>query len=80
MKIRFKNKLHNCDNHLIKYNWHEEGYIVETIEYCSICGRIKNHDSYGADCVINYKPKKFYRLFESKGNKNDKKENQRYYY
>lgn len=64
MKISFKNKLHNCDKHLVKHHWREEGYIVETEEYCSICGRIKNHDAYGDNFVIKYKPKRFMRCFE----------------
>ena len=74
MKISFKNKLHNCDKHLITYHWREEGYIVETIEYCSICGRIKNHDSYGTDAVIKYKPKRFTHLFEFRCKVNKDKE------
>jgi len=55
MKISFKNKLHNCDKHLVQDQWNEEGYVVERLEYCSICGRVKNHISYGAYYVINYK-------------------------
>ncbi len=65
MKISFRKKLHNCDKHINIYNWYDEQGVVETEEYCSICGRIKNQDAYGADFVIKYKPKSFMHGFEN---------------
>ena len=59
MKISIKKRIHNCDKHLSCKDYWDEVGVVETIQYCTVCGRIKNHDAYGADCVINYKPKEF---------------------
>lgn len=74
MKISFKNKLHNCDKHLVKDSWTEEGYVVERLEYCSICGRVKNHISYGANYVINYKEKTFTPPFKFRRKRSKDKE------
>jgi len=59
MKISIKKQAHNCDKHLAIKHWHDDVSVVETMQYCTICGRIKNHDAYGQDFVINYKPKEF---------------------
>ena len=64
MKLSIKNQIHDCDKHLDERYYYEEVGIVETIQYCTICGRIKNHDAYGHNFVIEYKPKVFTDDFE----------------
>lgn len=59
MKLSVKKQIHNCDKHLTTKCWRDDVGVVETMRYCTICGRIKNHDAYGQDFIINYKPKEF---------------------
>lgn len=56
----YRNKmLHNCDRNLISKNYHDEAGIIETMQYCTICGRIKNYEAYGQDVIINYEPEDY---------------------
>lgn len=59
MKLTFKNGLHNCDRYLDSSWYRDEVGIVETICFCTKCGRIKDHWAYGSDCVIKYKPRDY---------------------
>lgn len=63
---------HNCDQHLISKNYHDEVGIIETMQYCAICGRIKNYEAYGQDVIINYEPEdyNYERLNLKSGEKN----------
>lgn len=59
MKISFVPKLHNCDNHLKRKEYRDSsGYTDETVDYCLVCGRIKNHFAYGIVVVNDYFPKR----------------------
>ncbi len=59
MKISFLPKLHNCDNHLRHEEYRDGiGNIDESLDFCMVCGRIKNHFAYGTDFVYDYFPKR----------------------
>lgn len=66
------NSFHNCDRNLISKNYHDEVGIIETMQYCAICGRIKNYEAYGQDVIINYEPEdyNYERLNLKSGEKN----------
>ena len=55
MKISFRPKIHNCDKHLTIKEFHKDYYINEYIVYCSICKKIKEHNTYGDYINIKWK-------------------------
>ena len=66
MKLSFVPKLHNCDNHLKHKEYRDGiGYTDESLDFCLVCGRIKNHYAYGTEYVNDYLPKRRTALSEN---------------
>ena len=58
MKLTLFPRPHNCDKHINVNFWSDEQGVVERLEVCTVCNRVKNFWAYGVDYVINYKQKK----------------------